>query len=517
MAKKTKLALAVAMTAATLAGCQSGGVRGVNPNASDQFQVPVKDVVAFERITDGTLPAEIVMRKASSTKKASRHTLNHPSIRLIDALFEIYGKKIRILPEDERVDLGKPIKLYAVNATTDEITEQLTSVSAYDIRVEGDAIRIASLAHRNWNIASMATDTKLMATIGQSVLTQSSGSASSGSTDSAGTAANSSGSSSDSSPTSITTSDDADVWESLIENAKAVIKQGTPEGFPEPVVTGNRMHGVIHALGYPPAIARLDSVMSKTVFDAKRQINLAVKMYEVALEDSDAQGVDWSAVLNGAFNNNLDLKLSNKASASLAGSNAFDVSLTGRFGSTNLGAALQFLQKYGTVNLVNEPNITVTNGRPAYISAGTEQSFIGSVQQSQDRNGNIQVSPVLNRVKLGISLSLSARYTDDGRIAITMVPVLSSLQGLTEFSFSGLDFRSPDISLQEMATTAIVAPGEALHVGGMISRKLIHSVNEMPLFKDAGIALVDSVKGSRSEDTERRELFIQVVPTPIID
>jgi type II secretory pathway component GspD/PulD (secretin) len=45
---------------------------------------------------------------------------------------------------------------------------------------------------------------------------------------------------------------------------------------------------------------------------------------------------------------------------------------------------LNFLRKQGNVRVDNQPNITVTNGREAYITTGDEFSYIASIKSATD-------------------------------------------------------------------------------------------------------------------------------------
>jgi type II secretory pathway component GspD/PulD (secretin) len=45
----------------------------------------------------------------------------------------------------------------------------------------------------------------------------------------------------------------------------------------------------------------------------------------------------------------------------------------------SLSVMLNFLRKQGNVRVDNQPNITVTNGREAYITTGDEFSYIASI------------------------------------------------------------------------------------------------------------------------------------------
>jgi type II secretory pathway component GspD/PulD (secretin) len=60
---------------------------------------------------------------------------------------------------------------------------------------------------------------------------------------------------------------------------------------------------------------------------------------------------------------------------------------------------LNFLRKQGNVRVDNQPNITVTNGREAYITTGDEFSYIASIKSATDAQGALATFEAINPPK----------------------------------------------------------------------------------------------------------------------
>ncbi len=177
-----------------------------------------------------------------------------------------------------------------------------------------------------------------------------------------------------------------------------------------------------------------------------------------------------------------------------------------------LDVMLNLLSKQGKVRVDNQPNITVANGREAYITTGDEFSYVASIDSKADAQGQVTTTSNVERMNVGVDMRVTPKILPDGRIAINITPVVSSLKSysvLTSGSGSSIqEFKTPNIALQKLATQVIVESGKTIHLGGLIASKVANAAKGLP-----GGGLLDVFfKGDR-RSLERREIVILITPT----
>lgn len=344
-----------------------------------------------------------------------------------------------------------------------------------------------------------------------------------------------------------------------------------------PYVIGVRSIGEISAAGSPSKIRILDQFISNLSRNAHRLINLDVKAYDVNLADSDSKGIDWNVLYRTTMNgypalysltgnrgegdstdsggtmplgtatatsmallqqrtataqtlSNLGeeareaigTKLGEKAASILTsdlGAGA-DVavkpfSIGGRVDLSRLSMSmlLKFLNKFGKVKLLTQPNITTLNGSTAFISSGNDFYFISKVDTVTD-NGVSQTTATSERIKVGLSLSVTARMLDDDRILLDIVPILSELRRLDDLNYG---LKTPNIALQELSTQVITRSGVPVKLGGLISNRITEAVARLPWAKNEHGNFMwplfnNFLFKSEALTKERHELVIVVTP-----
>ena len=191
--------------------------------------------------------------------------------------------------------------------------------------------------------------------------------------------------------------------------------------------------------------------------------------------------------------------------------------ITGTFNGDrgNGTAILSFLETFGRVELQDQPNLTVRNGVPAQIYAGEELTYIADVEQSQDENGNVTVTPKLARLKVGVTLAVTVRVLEDERLLVDVTPVISSLNTYDTIAIGTYSFQTPRIALKEFSTQLICNSGESVHLGGLITEKLEKALERLPWQNSITKALVNPLFQNLNNQVERRELVLVVTPTVV--
>jgi type II secretory pathway component GspD/PulD (secretin) len=86
--------------------------------------------------------------------------------------------------------------------------------------------------------------------------------------------------------------------------------------------------------------------------------------------------------------------------------------LSGNILGVTLISIPTFLRKQGNVRVDNQPNITVTNGREAYITTGDEFSYIASIKSATDAQGQITTTSDIQRMNVGIDMRVTPKIIE---------------------------------------------------------------------------------------------------------
>lgn len=412
--------------------------------------------------------------------------------------------------EDGFVDLRKRISVAANNITLDAYLSYLGARSGYDFQVDPRAsvptIKIASIAHRTWNLSGIAHNRKTTTTVGGQDDENGGGAPQ----QNAGGGTTSGSSSSAKRSTEMIITNDDDEWETTIAQLRAIL-QTDGEGS-NASVSAIRSVGIVHAYGPPTLVRAADRWIKDIIESTGTQVHLAMTIHEVTLSETKAAGIQWNLLTDGLFNGGqglvgAGLEAILPTASTVANPGVLNISTSLSIRDDSLTALLNFLNQFGKVTLLTQPNITVSNGRAATLSSGEEFSFIESVVVNTSAQGTATITPVLARILVGVEFSVTPRVRGDGKILLDIVPVVSSLQSFQEFSVGDSTFQTPRIALNELATQVVVNPGQTVHVGGLITDRISETINRLPLSQRG---FLDRLFRAETNGVERRELVLTI-------
>jgi hypothetical protein len=392
-----------------------------------------------------------------------------------------------VVAEDTSVDLDKPVQFEIKNKNYKQFFSLLASLTGYKINIDENLdITISAASHKRWNVSAL---------VGLPVV-----STSVGGNAKAGSAGGS---------TSININKSNDTWEDLLSGLKKILGSTG-------VVADNQRLGEIYALGEPQKLAIADKWMQKMISQSQKQVNLDVAILEVSLDDGSANGINWDAFYNQGGANNANL--SRSATQDLSGGGLWK--LVGNYvsGKINIGATVNFLRKQGKVNVQHHPSLTLTNGSTAYLGSAEQFSYVASIKNeiatATNGSGTTVVStPEIKTIDVGVNIAMSARILDNNEILVEVAPVISSLQEVeTLHTDSNGSIKAPRITLQELATQVITKSGQPIHLGGMVTEKIVESGKNVP-----GVfgKMFNALFQSESKEFEKKEVLLIITPTEI--
>ena len=532
----TKPALLGASALLLVGGCSSDRVL-LDQNTAERDLAESEEQRFTPDDEHASSPQSFVAWDHSSPGAQERVTLNVQGGVLNQVLADAFPDYTAVAV-DQGVSLDEELSVRANDQPREVFFRQLTGMTGYDFRVKGNVIEVASTATREWNIAELADNIESSFSAGGA---QGGGTSSGGGSGSTGGASGSSGGTGGGGGSnSITGEVKVDAWQYLLSSAESMLTgtsamtsaRGTMSGGSEgeggeegessgggdsavgnSTITGVRHLGLVRAEGPPRRIAMVDSWFESLKDSASKQVDLTMRAFEVTLDESRGQGVDWEAL--GEFGST-SLEAGFSAVSATRPDAGSPFSIGGGFdneSSIDASAMISFLSQYGETELLNQPRVRAKNGFPAMVRVGDEISYVSDMEQAQDLNGNVTVTPTLSRLTLGIEMHVLPRILSDGRIQMTVTPTLTNLQGYSEFSAGAADatFQSPDVAIEELTTTVIAEPGETVRLGGLISKQINHARKGLPnRGEEPGwfAALFESLEN----DLSRRELVLSIKP-----
>jgi MSHA biogenesis protein MshL len=274
----------------------------------------------------------------------------------------------------------------------------------------------------------------------------------------------------------------------------------------------NRSIGFLEVNDRKSSLDRIDMYIKtlKAFYDS--QVLITAKILEVNLNDSSVYGIDWSS-LNGSIGNfafnpiqqNLSFNTETLAPA---------LTLTATNAKSGFDATLQALQQFGDIKVLSNPRIRVTNGQPAMISVGTNQSYVQKVERTvtvsegqTETDTNVTINSVFDGVMFGVQPYIDLE-TNEVNLSIT--PIKSRIVDMEERTIDDNTFTLPTIDLKEATTQLRVKSGNIVVLGGLISKNLTHANKAIPIL--GTLPMVGYLFSQRSEIVRTSELVILLEP-----
>ncbi|MGA8026808.1 MAG: pilus assembly protein N-terminal domain-containing protein [Bryobacteraceae bacterium] len=169
----------------------------------------------------------------------------------------------------------------------------------------------------------------------------------------------------------------------------------------------------------------------------------------------------------------------------------------------NLGAVIQALETKNLLQILAEPNLLATSGRPASFLAGGEFPF-PTLQGGGSGVGQITIQ----FKEFGIRLNFVPTVTPRGTIHLMVTPEVSSLDYSNGLTVSG--YTVPGLATRRVQTEVELEDGQSFVIAGLLNNQVIETLNKIPGL--ASIPLLGKLFESRSLQKNNTELLVMVTP-----
>jgi MSHA type pilus biogenesis protein MshL len=293
--------------------------------------------------------------------------------------------------------------------------------------------------------------------------------------------------------------------------------------------------GIITVTATRDLLERVDEYLTLLKKELYKQVNIEAKIIEIELIKNSDIGINWSKVLKnfsvtgitefGIPNviTNADGTISKTGSGQVwpnPGANTFISTVS--LNNASFTVFLNALKEEGNTKVLSSPKISVMNGEPAFITVGTNDSYIDKVTSTtESTTGTVTYTVSTSRILSGVGLALTANIMDNKEVIMNLVPVTSNLQkpivykdfGINASGTAAASVGLPVVDIREMSTTVRVKNGEMLIIGGLINNRDKKDGQFAPILGD--IPIVKYLFGYDSDALLKRELIILLKPTII--
>ena len=276
--------------------------------------------------------------------------------------------------------------------------------------------------------------------------------------------------------------------------------------------------GLITVTAPRPLVEKIAIYLDNLKSELYRQISIEAKIVEVAVDNTENRGIDWTNFLSGK---NVDFTLFgpngiiyDAAAANSGGRVVSQIGIpTGTTGNP-FSLALNFLDTQGDTTVLANPKLSVMNGQPGLITAGDSFKYIDKVESRVDgTTGAVTYTVTTASLMSGIGMSVIGTIMDNDEIILTLTPVTSKLNGdkVDYIDGWGGTIGVPRIKLREMNTTVRVKSGQVVVIGGLIDNaETTGGSNKVPFLGD--IPILGSLFSKSYKSTKKSELVIMLQP-----
>jgi len=226
------------------------------------------------------------------------------------------------------------------------------------------------------------------------------------------------------------------------------------------------------------ALRRVHEFIKGFARDAMTQVEIEASVIEVTLAKEFEMGIQWGRVLENAAQG---VMLGGSGSAGIAAAltgqgpaqvlNQAVAQATGgafsafRVNATS-GSIITALSRFTDVRVVSQPKLASMNNVPATFFDGTQLPYLGEITQTASSGGGEPTTTGSVSFAIdGVSFSAIPSVIDENNVQITLIPVLSSVNGFETFLNNTL--KAPRQGNKQTYMRVIAESGKTLILGGI--------------------------------------------------
>lgn len=258
-----------------------------------------------------------------------------------------------------------------------------------------------------------------------------------------------------------------------------------------------------------PSVVEAQLKLVEEIDIPERLIQISVKIIESQLDSASKLGFVWptSVGVDMGIKSDTGGSSSSAISPSSMEWNPNNGDWTwGTLSAKQLSLLLDFLKTDNKTKLISDPYLTVTENYEAEIKSQT----IIPIQTINRFTEGAATSDIVTfeDEEIGISLIVTPRINEEGRITLDVLPTVENIVGFT----GPTNNQRPITSSRSIRTRVTVNNGETLALGGLLSEEETIQKQKVPIL--GSIPIIGSLLFTHKNSEKRKsDLIILITPT----
>ncbi|MCP5005638.1 MAG: hypothetical protein GY941_17140 [Planctomycetes bacterium] len=301
---------------------------------------------------------------------------------------------------------------------------------------------------------------------------------------------------------SIKQSDTINFWKDLGKQLKTMLSD-------EANLIINRISGIIQVTDIHKNTERIKHFLDSVSRNVNRQVEISVRILEVALNDEFSLGINWDLIVSKAsaqYSVSASTIITEPVGVASPKPRTFSLGMD----SSDFDAVIEALSEQGELKVISKPSIRVMNNQPALIKVGTDIPFFNQTTTVGTAGSGNTITEEIRFVTEGLVLSVTPQISEDNLILLDVTPIISRLEGT---AVSPLGSTAPVMNVKQSSTVVRLMDGEMVTIGGLIQDEAFKTKRKVPVLGD--IPIVGSAFKGANKRKGKNELVIFITPRVI--
>ena len=310
--------------------------------------------------------------------------------------------------------------------------------------------------------------------------------------------------------------DEIQFWQELETQLTSLL---SPQGK----IVINRLSGTVQVRDQHAFVRAIGDYIDHINRAIHRQVEIEVRILEVALDDTMAMGVNWSRVaqvLNSGVN--IDFNIDGIVTSPAGGLAPLGTALrlngtnTKNNGNTRIAAVIEALERQGDVEIVSQPHVRTLNNQTSLIKVGTDRTFFRREQSTDSTSAGslTTATDVPQVVTEGVVLSITPQIGDQGWVMMDVSPVVTRVSSISVVTGANGQVQSsaPNLDVAQVSSLVRARSGETIVIGGLIQTQTSDTKRGLPGLARMGM-VGRAFGGGQYSSSIRKELIMVLTPT----
>ena len=300
-------------------------------------------------------------------------------------------------------------------------------------------------------------------------------------------------------------------------------------------VNANKETGVLLVRATGRQHAKIQEFIDRVMNTARRQVLIEATIAEVTLSDNYQQGIDWSALAQGAKG----FSVTQSGTAGLPTSTTTSKLLVLKYANPtsklgDLSSSVSLLDTFGDVKVLSSPKLSVMNNQTATLKVVDNKVYFSISSQITPAtalsNAIVNYTTTAIPVAVGFTMNVTPEINDADYVTINVRPTITRIIGYVNDPNPNLAYpcgtsatcsvtpivnKVPEIRTREMESIIRISSGQVAVLGGLMQDEINNISDSVPLLGDIPVA--GNLFKSRNDTKTKTELVIFLRPVVIKD